>query len=185
MKIQIVAIYRRLSIANENVQNPRTSTVPLNGYSKRRNVTECHDTALSRSNLYYHHFSRRWFVVCIGLRAFHVNSRTKIPRIYVCRSIYPVSDNYLCIFACRVRFWVFRCYALFVHFVCFRVLFAFSIFLHIYVSHEHTKLVALIFPFSFFSRLVLRYFIVRVVSRSLPRSFRVNSTFQLNVSIAT
>lgn len=183
MKFQIVAIYRRLSIANENVQNPRISAVPLNGYWKRRNVTECHDTTLSRSNLYYRHFSRRWFVICIGLRAFHVSSRTKIPRIDVCRNIYPVLDN-SCIFACRVHLWIFGCHALFVHFLYFRVLFAFCIFLHISVSHERTKLVALIFH-CFFPRLVLRCFIVQVVSRSLPRSFRVNSTFQLNVTVAT
>lgn len=134
MKFQIVAIYPRLSIANENVQNPRISTVPLNGFSSRRNVTECHDTTLSRSNLYHHHFSRRLFVICIESRAFHVNAWTKIPRIYVCRNIYPVLDN-LCIF---------------VHFVHFRMLFAFCIFLHISVSYQHTKLVALIFNCFFF-----------------------------------
>lgn len=127
MKFQIVAIYPRLSIANENVQNPRISTVPLNGYSRLRNVTECHDTTLSRSNLYHHHFSRRLFVICIESRAFHVNARTKIPRIYVCRNIYPVLDN-LCIFACRVHFWILRALCAFCplsHVICILHIFAY------------------------------------------------------------
>lgn len=46
---------------------------------------------------------------------------------------------------------IFGYYALFVHFVHFRMLFAFCIFLHISVSYQHTKLVALIFNCFFFS----------------------------------
>lgn len=178
-----MAIYPRLSIANENVQNPRISTVPLNGYSKRTNVTERHDTSLSRSSLYYRHFSRRWFVVCIGLRALHVNSRTKIPRIYVCSDIYPVSDN-LCIFgvSCAfLNFWMLRALRAFC--LLSRIIRIFHIFAYLRLLRTHETRGADVS--SFFSRLVLRYFIVQVVSRSLPRSFRVNSTFQLNVTIAT
>lgn len=112
-----------------------------------------------------------------------MNSRTKIPRIYVCGNICPVSDN-LCIFgvSCAfLNFWMLRALRAFC--LLSRIIRIFHIVAYLRLLRTHETRGA---DFSsFFSRLVLRYFIVQVVSRSLPRSFRVNSTFQLNVTIAT